>query len=99
MSSVWMSTAMGRASSIDKSAPLPTKSRIARIDWKVGVQFTKIVDSYQEPETESPSESALFDEGYWTKTYPAQSALARQFQSMASHSVEDVRLRWSTTWR
>jgi hypothetical protein len=87
MSSVWMSTATGRASTIDKSAPLPTKSRIVRIDWKVGVYFTKIVDSYQEPETESPAESAQFDDGYWTKTYPAQSALARQFKSMASHSL------------
>ncbi len=64
------------------------------IDGKLGVHFTKIVDSYQEPETESPSESAQFDEGYWTKTYPAQSALARRFQNMASHYLEDVRLRF-----
>jgi hypothetical protein len=64
------------------------------LDGKLGVHFTKIVDSYQEPEIESSSESAQFDERYWTSTYPDQSNFAKAYKGLASRFFEDVNLRF-----
>jgi len=60
----------------------------------VGIHFLKVVDSYQEPEIETPSESAQFDENYWQRTYPVQTQLALKLKEMASELVEDVALRY-----
>lgn len=64
------------------------------LDGKLGISFTKMVDSYQEPEMEDSSESAQFDERYWTGTYPAQSTFAKAYKNLASLYFEDVNLRF-----
>ena len=64
------------------------------LDGKLGISFTKIVDSYQEPEMEESSESAQFDERYWTGAYPAQATFAKAYKNLAALFFEDVNLRF-----
>ncbi len=64
------------------------------LEGNPGLHFTKVIDSYEEPEVESPSESPQVDEAFWSKKAPEQVKLARCIQNLASEILEEVELRF-----
>ncbi len=61
---------------------------------KLGLHFTKIIDSYEEPETESESPQAGYDEDYWRHNDPKTLGFAQSYESLAKNILEDVTLRF-----
>ncbi len=60
----------------------------------LGLHFTKIIDSYGEPEVESESPQIGYDEVYWNREHPDTLAFAKGHEAFASARLEDVTLRY-----
>lgn len=64
------------------------------VDGKVGLHFTKIIDSYEEPDVETEEERPEYDKAYWEKACPQVVKLAGAFESLAASLLENVKLRF-----
>ena len=64
------------------------------LEGKLGLHFTKMIDSYEEPEIESESPQAGYDEVYWTKENPETLEFGKGYETLAKTLLEDVKLRF-----
>jgi len=62
------------------------------LDGKVGLHFTEMVNSYEEPEVEGDSPPA--NEAYWIQRSPGLLRFAKDYEALASELLEDVMLRF-----
>jgi hypothetical protein len=61
------------------------------LDGKLGLHFTEMINSYEEPEVEG--DSPLVDEDYWKKERPDTLIFAKGYEALARTLLEDVALR------
>ena len=62
------------------------------LDGTIGLHFTQMVNSYEEPEVEGDSSPA--DEAYWRQRNPNILAFAKDYEAMAKRLFENVVLRF-----
>src|ERR1039458_724092 len=63
------------------------------LEGKPGLHFTKMIDSYEEPEVED--DSPQVDEAYWKKEHPDVLIFAEGYEALANTLFEDVNLRFA----
>jgi hypothetical protein len=56
--------------------------QIVQIGDLKGLHFTKIVDSYEEPDDEDPPPGGVFDEKHWVDNYPGALECARWYKAL-----------------
>jgi hypothetical protein len=65
---------------------------LIEVEGKLGLHFTKIIDSYEEPEIEGDSTHA--NETTWSKEYPDTLDFAKKYAAFVSTLLDDVTLRF-----
>jgi hypothetical protein len=66
------------------------------LEGKLGLHFTQMINSYEEPEVEG--DSPLVDEGYWKKEDPDTLIFARDYEAFAKTLFENVTLRFCKSY-
>ncbi len=64
------------------------------LEGKLGLHFTKMIDSYEEPDVESELPQVGYDEAYWKKEHPETLVLAKSCEALAKTLLEEVTLRF-----
>jgi hypothetical protein len=65
------------------------------LEGRLALHFTKMIDSYEEPEDEE--DSPLTDRNYWKTHHPNALTLAEALEGLAKALFEDVKLRFEDT--
>ncbi len=65
------------------------QANIIQVGEVQGLNFTKIIDSYQEPEEEEPSQQA-YDEKHWIDNYPGTLDCARWYKALLEKLYSDI---------
>jgi len=69
---------------------------VVELDGKLGLHFTTMINSHEEPEVEG--DSPQVDEGYWKTEHPETLVFAKRYEALAKTSLEDVTLRFSQNY-
>jgi len=62
------------------------------LEGKLGLHFTEMINSYEEPEVEV--DSPAVDEAFWKKEHPDTLAFAKSYEALAKTLLEEVTLRF-----
>jgi len=66
------------------------------LEGKLGLHFTTMINSYEEPEVEG--ESPQVDEDYWKSEHPDTLTFAKNYEALAKTLLEDVTLRFTQNY-
>ncbi len=65
------------------------QANIVQIGEATGLHFTKVIDSYEEPEEEEPAQET-YDEKHWTDNYPGTLDCAHWYRELLAHFYGDI---------
>jgi hypothetical protein len=71
------------------------QANIIEVDGKRGLHFTKILEVYQEPESQVLHPPETVDEKYWQEKWPWTLAHAKNFQEIFSRVFDDIKLNFN----
>jgi hypothetical protein len=69
------------------------QANIVQVGEVRGLHFTKVIDSYQEPEEDEPQQQP-FDEKHWIDKYPGALECARWYKTLLEKLYGDVRTKY-----
>jgi hypothetical protein len=69
------------------------QANAVQIGESLGLHFTKIIDTYQEPEEDEPSQQ-VFDEAHWLSSAPAALECARWYRSVLEKVAGEVAVKY-----
>lgn len=67
--------------------------KMVRVGDKKALHFIKVIDSYEEPEEERPTQQA-FNEKYWVESWPGQLECAKWYKALLEKSYGEVPVKY-----
>jgi len=66
---------------------------LVKVGETTALHFTKVLDSYEEPEDEEPSQQG-YDEKHWVDNYPGALECARWYRGILTESYGDIPIKY-----
>ena len=70
------------------------QANVVDIGGAKALHFTKVIDTYEEPEEAEAPQESQFDESYWVKNYPATLECAKWYRGVVERLYGDVPVRY-----
>jgi hypothetical protein len=73
------------------------QANVVEVDGKRALHFTKIIDSYEEPEEEETTQQT-YDENHWINNYPGTLECARWYKALLTEYYGEVPVKYFSSW-
>jgi len=74
------------------------QANIVEVNGSKALHFTKIVDSYQEPEESELTQQQVYDEKHWEEKYPWTLDCARWYKNLLERFYGDIEIKYFDTY-